>query len=68
MPDTDTDDPPEVPRVPAIALDGKALKGSARPEQRCRHLLSALTHRFPITLAQTEIGAVFAALPKLFRG
>ncbi|MEU0250778.1 ISAs1 family transposase [Streptomyces sp. NPDC006235] len=40
----------------AIAVDGKALRGSARLEQPRRHLLSALTHGCPVTLAQTEIG------------
>ena len=45
------------PRRTAIALDGKALKGSARLGQRCRHLLSAITHYRPVTLAQAEVGA-----------
>ncbi|MCC3764508.1 ISAs1 family transposase [Glycomyces sp. TRM65418] len=40
-----------------IAVDGKALKGSARLDQRHRHLLSALTHRLPVTVAQAEVGA-----------
>ena len=40
-----------------IAVDGKALKGSARLDQRRRHLLSALTHSPPATLAQAEVGA-----------
>jgi len=48
---------PPVPRLPAIAVDGKALKGSARLDQRRRHLLSALTHHRPVTLAQAEVGA-----------
>lgn len=47
----------DTPRRPAIALDGKALKGSARLGQRCRHLLSAITHHRPVTLAQAEVGA-----------
>ncbi|OOC57244.1 transposase [Nocardiopsis sinuspersici] len=45
------------PAHEAIALDGKALKGSARIDQPRRHLLSALTHHPPLTLAQTEVGA-----------
>ena len=53
---TDTADP-VAPRLPAIAIDGKALKGSARLGHKCRHLLSAITHRGPITLAQTEVGS-----------
>lgn len=40
----------------AIAVDGKALRGSARLERPRRHLLSALTHDRPLTLAQAEIG------------
>ncbi|MEV7994468.1 ISAs1 family transposase [Streptomyces sp. NPDC086077] len=42
---------------PAIAVDGKALSGSARRQQRHRHLLSAVTHAPTITLAQREAGA-----------
>ncbi|MFD6096894.1 ISAs1 family transposase [Nocardiopsis flavescens] len=41
----------------AIAVDGKTLKGSARTDQPRRHLLSALTHHPPLTLAQSEVGA-----------
>jgi predicted transposase YbfD/YdcC len=52
--DTDAEDAP-APRLPAIALDGKALKGSAHLEQRCRYLLSAITHHLPVTLAQPEV-------------
>ncbi|GAA1501212.1 hypothetical protein GCM10009760_63880 [Kitasatospora kazusensis] len=40
-----------------IAVDGKALKGSARLDSARRHLLSAVTHGTVVTLAQTEIGA-----------
>ncbi|MFF3354711.1 hypothetical protein ACFYWN_19070 [Streptomyces sp. NPDC002917] len=29
---------------PAVAMDGKALSGSAHRQQRHRHLLSAVTH------------------------
>ncbi|MFJ9382121.1 ISAs1 family transposase, partial [Streptomyces sp. NPDC101455] len=42
---------------PAIAVDGKALSGSAHRTQRHRHLLSAVTHAPTITLAQREVGA-----------
>ncbi|MDE3724346.1 ISAs1 family transposase [Nocardiopsis sp. N85] len=45
------------PALPAIAVDGKALKGSARLDQPRRHLLSALAHHPPLTLAQSEVGA-----------
>jgi predicted transposase YbfD/YdcC len=54
---TDTARDTPVPRLDAIALDGKALKGSAHLGQRCRHLLSAITHHRPVTLAQVEVGA-----------
>ncbi|WP_329305842.1 ISAs1 family transposase [Streptomyces sp. NBC_01260] len=40
-----------------IAVDGKALRGSARLDQPRRHLLSAVTHGRPVTLAQTEVGS-----------
>ncbi|MCX4853617.1 ISAs1 family transposase [Streptomyces canus] len=43
------------PRV--IAVDGKALKGSARLTATRRHLLSAVTHGTVVTLAQAEVGA-----------
>ena len=42
---------------PVIAVDGKALKGSARLEVPRRHLLSAVTHAPVATLAQVEVGA-----------
>ena len=42
---------------PAIAVDGKALSGSAHRQQRHRHLLSAVTHAPAVTLAQVEVGA-----------
>ncbi len=41
----------------AVAVDGKALKGSARHDQVRRHLLSAVTHGLPVTLAQAEVGS-----------
>ena len=41
----------------AIAVDGKALSGSAHRAQRHRHLLSAVTHAPTVTLAQRELGA-----------
>ncbi|MGW4075552.1 transposase family protein [Streptomyces asiaticus] len=43
------------PRV--IAVDGKALRGSARLTVTRRHLLSAVTHGTVVTLAQMEVGA-----------
>jgi predicted transposase YbfD/YdcC len=44
-------------RRPVVAVDGKALKGSARLASARRHLLSAVTHGTVVTLAQTEVGA-----------
>ncbi|MGW3635959.1 ISAs1 family transposase [Streptomyces sp. NPDC005122] len=41
----------------AIAVDGKALKGSARLTAPRRHLLSAVTHDRVATIAQVEVGA-----------
>ncbi|EST37652.1 hypothetical protein N566_11830 [Streptomycetaceae bacterium MP113-05] len=40
-----------------IAVDGKALKGSARLTAKRRHLLAAVTHHRALTLAQAEVGA-----------
>ncbi|MER6611096.1 ISAs1 family transposase [Streptomyces sp. NPDC000927] len=40
-----------------IAVDGKALKGSARLDDPRRHLLSAVTHGCVATRAQVEVGA-----------
>ncbi|MEU7318917.1 ISAs1 family transposase, partial [Streptomyces sp. NPDC007083] len=40
-----------------IAVDGKALKGSARLTAGRRHLLAAVTHHRALTLAQAEVGA-----------
>ena len=40
-----------------IAVDGKALKGSAQLTSARRHLLSAVTHGTVVTLAQAEVGA-----------
>ncbi|MEU6540221.1 ISAs1 family transposase [Streptomyces sp. NPDC047000] len=40
-----------------VAVDGKALKGSARLDAPRRHLLSAVTHAPVATLAQAEVGA-----------
>mgnify|MGYP001048007096 CR=1 FL=1 len=53
---TDADITALAPR-PAIAVDGKALSGSAHRQQRHRHLLSAVTHAPTVTLAQREVGA-----------
>jgi len=39
-----------------IAVDGKALNGSARLASGRRHLLSAVTHGTVVTLAQASVG------------
>ena len=41
----------------AIAVDGKSLRGSARPSTARRHLLCAVTHHRAVPLAQAEVGA-----------
>ena len=43
-------------RLRVVAVDGKALKGSARLTSPRRHLLSAVTHGTVVTLAQAEVG------------
>ncbi|MCX4617276.1 MULTISPECIES: transposase family protein [Streptomyces] len=48
---TDAGGTGSAPRT-AIAVDGKALSGSAHRRQRHRHLLSAVTHAPTVTLAQ----------------
>ncbi|MFF3381371.1 ISAs1 family transposase [Streptomyces sp. NPDC002680] len=53
---TDAGTTDSAPR-PAIAVDGKALSGSAHRQQRHRHLLSAVTHAPTVRLAQREVRA-----------
>lgn len=50
-------DTPTARRRRVIAVDGKALKGSARLDAPRRHLLAAVTHHPVATLAQVEVGA-----------
>ncbi|MCZ7460630.1 ISAs1 family transposase [Streptomyces sp. WMMC940] len=50
-------DTPTVRRRRVIAVDGKALRGSARLDAPRRHLLAAVTHHPVATLAQVEVGA-----------
>ncbi|MET9915124.1 transposase family protein [Streptomyces sp. NPDC006476] len=50
-----------------IAVDGKALKGSARLTAPRRHLLSAVTHGTVVTLAQVEVGAKTNETPVIQR-
>src|SRR5690606_8218753 len=55
--ETTGDDPGLGRALRALALDGKALKGSARLGQPRRHLLSVVTQDIVATLAQAEVGA-----------
>ncbi|MDX3007097.1 ISAs1 family transposase, partial [Kribbella solani] len=48
---------PEARSRQVIAVDGKALRGSARLAAPRRHLLSAVTHDRVATIAQVEVGA-----------
>ncbi|WP_238432058.1 ISAs1 family transposase [Streptomyces cavernae] len=50
-------DMPETRSRQIIAVDGKALKGSARLAAPRRHLLSTVTHDRVATIAQVEVGA-----------
>lgn len=50
-------DMPETRSRQIIAVDGKALRGSARLAAPRRHLLSAVTHDRVATIAQVEVGA-----------
>lgn len=53
----EADDTGSRPPRRVIAVDGKALKGSARLDQKRRHLLSVVTHDRPATIAQAEVRA-----------
>ncbi len=41
----------------AVAVDGKTLRGSGRDEHKPQHLMAAVTHKTPVTLAQRPVGA-----------
>ncbi|MFB7577076.1 ISAs1 family transposase [Streptomyces sp. NPDC056165] len=60
----DADGTGSAPR-PAIAVDGKALSGSAHRGQRHRHLLSAVTHAPTVTLAGAKTNETAAFRPLL---
>ncbi len=40
--------------VPALAIDGKGLRGSRKQGASLPHLLSAVSHRLGLTLGQAE--------------
>lgn len=54
---TASEEVPEARSRQVIAVDGKALKGSARLAAPRRYLLSAVTHDRVATIAQVEVGA-----------
>jgi len=60
----------ELSVIARLAVDGKALRGSARTDGKALQLLSAVTHRLRLTLAQIPIedkSNEIPAFPKLVR-
>jgi hypothetical protein len=60
----------EFSEVARLAVDGKVLRGSARKDGKALQLLSVVTHRLRLTLAQEPIekkSNEIPALPKLLR-
>lgn len=55
--DPDTTQTRPAKALRAISLDGKTLRGSARLDQKRRHLLSVVTQGIVATLGQAEVGA-----------
>ncbi len=56
--------------IARVAIDGKTLRGSARTDGKALQLLSAVTHRLRLTLAQLPIeekSNEIPAFPKLVR-
>lgn len=49
--------------LPALAVDGKTLRGSHRPDVPAQHLLSAVSQRLRVTLAQVPVGAKSNEIP-----
>ena len=52
------------PSAPAIALDGKALRGALGPEGQPVHLLGAVLHGEGIVVAQREVGSHTNEIPE----
>jgi len=50
---------------PAIAVDGKVVRGAWRPDGSQVHLLSAVSHDTAVVLAQREIAAKTNEIPEL---
>lgn len=53
--DSDGDSDGSASLLPAIAVDGKTLRGARLDEGRAVHLLSAMTHREGATVAQCDV-------------
>jgi len=53
--DEDDDRDPEPELLPAIAVDGKTLRGARIDAGRAVHLLSAMTHAEGATIAQRDV-------------
>jgi predicted transposase YbfD/YdcC len=51
--------------LPAIAVDGKTVRGAWRPDGSQVHLLSAISHHSALVLAQREIAAKTNEIPEL---
>jgi hypothetical protein len=48
-------DPPEKPIVGALGVEGKAVRGACRDDDRAVHLLAAAVHGVPAVLAQRDV-------------
>jgi predicted transposase YbfD/YdcC len=49
--------------MPLIALDGKAVRGSACGDDRCKHLLAAVTHTSGVVLGQLDVNVKTNEIP-----
>lgn len=49
--------------MPLIALDGKAVRGSASGDERCKHLLAAVTHTSGVVLGQLDVNVKTNEIP-----
>lgn len=61
----------EAPPLEALALDGKALRGSRKQEAEIAHLVSVVSHRLALVLAQAGVacsGEEPTVVAKLLRG
>ena len=48
----------------AVAFDGKTLRGSGQDEQKPQHLMSVVTHKTPVVLAQRAVGEKTNEIPE----